>query len=79
MLGTILEEITPWSGDGNVNVEDIDNTAVAANISAKSRNISVAGAKTRYTSLLWRLIILMKKPKRHYVLFVEKWHTPNQH
>ena len=62
------------NGDGNVNVEDIDSTAVAVNIFARLNNIIVAGAKTRYTSHLWKFVTLMKKLERHCVLYVEKWH-----
>ena len=40
------------SGAGNVNVEVFDNIAVAANIFAKPRRFTVAGAKTRCTTLL---------------------------
>jgi hypothetical protein len=71
--------MTPLNGAGNVNVEDIDNTAGAVNIFAKPKLTIVAGEKTSFTNPYWSFVILMKKQRRHCAPYVESWLTRYQH
>ena len=60
-------------GDGLVDVEDIYNTAVHANISGKLRSIIVDGKKTGFTTLHSEWILYMTPLVRVSAHYVEGW------